>query len=280
MNKTGLFKIRRNTGNKVIRSLAFALALSLAAPAAAQAKAVTTPEASLPSDSDVGQITVAVNGDKGVRNFTIFGQHKKPWKKDKYLALHGCAVSSLTTVLSGYTKKYRNYTPQKVRDVVEKKVFGTAVWNKNYSKTIMKQMPVSMYGISRVLESVGIDTKYVRTFTNKSARKEIKKHLKTGNVVVIETNNRTQHNGRFSSKTTTRWSRSKHTMVLLGLTDTGKVIVADSSQRKWSGQNQRIKYTTVKEIVKYMIPCTSSVKTHYFSSTANSGGYVLVNPQD
>ena len=81
--------------------MAFALALSLAVPAAAQAKAVTTPEASLPSDSDAGQITVAVNGDKGVRNITIFGQHKKQWKKDKYLALHGCPVSSLTTVLSG-----------------------------------------------------------------------------------------------------------------------------------------------------------------------------------
>ena len=85
MNKTGLFKIRRNTGNKVILSLSFALALSLVAPAAAQAKAVTTPEASLPAESNVGQITVTVNADKGTRTFTVFGQHKKPWKKDKYL---------------------------------------------------------------------------------------------------------------------------------------------------------------------------------------------------
>lgn len=260
----------------------FAAAVIMAAsfPTGVCAKAITTPVTSLPADSNVSEITVTVNGEEGARDFTIYGQHKKPWKKDKYLELHGCAVCSLTTVLSGYTKKYKNYTPQQVRDIVEKKALGTAVWNKNYSKTIMKQMPVSMYGISQILNYVGIKTKYVRTFTNKSARKQIKKHLKSGNVVVIETNNRTQINGKFSSNTTTRWSRSKHTMVLLGLTDTGKVIVADSSQRSWSGQNQRIKYTTVKEIVKYLIPCTSTVKTSYFSSTANSGGYVLVNPQD
>lgn len=269
-------RISRMTG----RFLALTLAVSLAWPVAAQAKTVTTPEASLPAESNVGQITVTVNADKGTRTFTVFGQHKKPWKKDKYLKMHGCAVSSLTTVLSGYKKKYKDYTPQRVRDEVEKKALGTAVWNRNYSKTIMKQMPISMYGFSRVLNYAGIKTRYVRTFTNKSAKKQIKKHLKTGNVVVIEANNRTQKNGRFSRKTTTRWALGKHTMVLLGLTDTGKVIVADSSQREWSGKQQRIKFTTVKEIVKYLIPCTSSVKTNYFSSTANSGGYVLVNPQE
>ena len=243
------------------------------------ADTVTTPVASLPAASDVPDMVVTVNGSDGVRNFRIFGQHKKPWKKDAYLDLHGCAVCSLTTVLSGYTDEYADYKPQKVRKVLEKKVFGSVIWNRNYQKDMISQMPVSMYGISRVLESVGIDTEYVRTFTNKSARKQIKKHLKSGNVVVIEANNRTQKNGRFSSKVTRRWANSKHTMVLLGLTDTGKVIVADSAQRKWSGENQRIKYTTVKEIVKYMIPCTSSAQTCYFSGTASSGGYVLVNPQ-
>ena len=98
------------------RFLALTLAVYLAWPAAAQAKTVTTPEASLPAESNVGQITVTVNADKGTRTFTVFGQHKKPWKKDKYLKLHGCAVSSLTTVLSGYKKKYKDYTPQRVRD--------------------------------------------------------------------------------------------------------------------------------------------------------------------
>ena len=111
----------------------------------------------------------------------------------------------------------------------------------------------------------------------KKAEKQILKHLKTGNAVVIEANNRTQINGRFSARTTRRWALGKHTMVLLGLTDDGRVIVADSAQRTWSKKKQRIKYTTVKEIVKYLIPCKSSARTYYFSSTAASGGYVLVN---
>ena len=41
-----------------------------------------------------------------------------------------------------------------------------------------------MYGISKVLNYAGIKTKYVRTFTNKKAEKQILKHLKTGNAVL------------------------------------------------------------------------------------------------
>lgn len=271
---------KRKTSMRIAAAL---LALTMAVPVNIQAKAptetVTTPMTALPEKSDVSQMAVTINKKKGTRTFRIFGQHKKPWKKNTYLDMHGCAVCSLTTVLSGYSKKYGKYTPEQVKDIVEKKVFGTAAWKKNYGKTMRSQMPVSMYGISKVLNHAGIKTRYVRTFTNKSAKKQIKNHLKTGNVVVIEANNRTQKNGKFSRTTTTRWSLSKHTMVLLGLTDTGKVIVADSAQRKWSKEQQRIKFTTVNEIVKYLIPCTSSRKSYYFSGTANSGGYVLVNPQ-
>ncbi len=255
------------------------LIVTLVLPVNTQAKAVTTPVSQLPAKSDVGQITVAVNSDKGTRKYTVFGQHKNPWKKTKYLDMHGCAVSSLTAVLSAYSKKYGKYTPVQVKNILEKKALGTAAWSRNYSKPMLKQMPISMYGISKVLNYAGIKTKYVRTFTNKQAEKQILKHLQTGNAVVIETNNRTQVNGRFSTKTTGKWALGKHTMVLLGLTDDGRVIVADSAQRTWSKKKQRIKYTTVKEIVKYLIPCKSSARTYYFSSTAASGGYVLVNPK-
>lgn len=263
------------------RIMAAMLTLTMLLPVNIQAKTqekiVTTPIATLPEKSDVSQVTVNINKKNGTRTFTVFGQHKKPWKKNTYLDMHGCAVCSLTTVLSGYSKKYGKYTPDQVKNIVEKKAFGTAAWKKNYGKSMRSQMPVSMYGISKVLNHEGIRTRYVRTFTNKSARKQIKDHLKTGNVVVIEANNRTQKNGKFSRTTTTRWALGKHTMVLLGFTDTGKVIVADSAQRKWSKEQQRIKFTTVNEIVNYLIPCTSSRKSYYFSGTANSGGYVLVN---
>ena len=90
-------------------------------------------------------------------------------------------------------------------------------------------------------------------------------------------NTRTQKNGRFGSYTN-KWSSSKHTMVLLGMTNTGKVIVADSATRKWSGKKQRIKFTTMKELVKYMIPCKSVSTSVYYKSVSSAGGYILVNP--
>lgn len=125
--------------------------LTVALPVNIQAKSVTTPVSQLPEKSDVGQITVTVNSENGTRKYTIFGQHKNPWKKTKYLDMHGCAVSSLTAVLSAYSKKYRNYTPVQVKNIVEKKALGTAAWKRNYSKPVLRQMPISMYGISKVL---------------------------------------------------------------------------------------------------------------------------------
>ena len=198
-------------------------------------------------------------------------------KKNSFISLHGCAVCSLTTVLSGYSKKYRNYTPDKTSRILEKKVFGSSRWNANYRKSLGAQRPVSLYGISKVLSYCNISNRYIRFFKDKTAVRQIEKHLKTGNPVIIEVNNRTQKNGRFGSYTN-KWSSSKHTMVLLGMTNTGKVIVADSATRKWSGKKQRIKFTTMKELVKYMIPCKSVSTSVYYKSVSSAGGYILVNP--
>lgn len=242
-------------------------------------KEITTPEASLPAETDVAKTIVNINSNNGFRTFKIYGQHRNPYKKDRYLEMHGCALCSLTSGLAAYLpKKYGDYTPYQVRTKVEKKVFGAKTYKANYSKKIRSQMPVSMYGISKIFNANGIKAKYVRKFTNAKAEKEIEAHLKTGNIVYVETNDRIQVNGKYG-KRSKKWSASKHTMILLGMTDTGKVIVSDSSDRTWSGKNQRIKYAKVKEIVKYLIPCTSSKKTCYFSKTAACGGYVLINPK-
>lgn len=174
-------------------------------------------------------------------------------------------------------QKYRNYTPNKTSRILEKKVFGSSRWNANYRKSLGAQRPVSLYGISKVLSYCNISNRYIRFFKDKTAVRQIEKHLKTGNPVIIEVNNRTQKNGRFGSYTN-KWSSSKHTMVLLGMTNTGKVIVADSATRKWSGKKQRIKFTTMKELVKYMIPCKSVSTSVYYKSVSSAGGYILVNP--
>ncbi len=239
---------------------------------------VTTPRSSLPKTTDVAKTVVNINAKKGSRTYTIYGQHRKPLSTNAYIEAHGCALCSLTTVIKAYSTKYASYTPQQVKNTLEKKTFGKTIWKSNYKRSLGRQLPISMYGISRVLSKVGIKNKYVRTFTNKQAEQEIKKHLKSGNPVIVEANNRVQYNGKFGSYST-RWARGKHSMVLLGMTDDGRVIVGDSAERTWSKKNQRIKYGTVKDIVARLIPCTTSKKSCYFSSTAASGGYVLVNPQ-
>lgn len=241
------------------------------------AQEIVTKKSTISKNTKVDIYKATVQSRNGERTYRVFAQTSKKYKKNSFISLHGCAVCSLTTVLSGYSKKYRNYTPDKTSRILEKKVFGSSRWNANYRKSLGAQRPVSLYGISKVLSYCNISNRYIRFFKDKTAVKQIEKHLKTGNPVIIEVNNRTQKNGRFGSYTN-KWSSSKHTMVLLGMTNTGKVIVADSATRKWSGKKQRIKFTTMKELVKYMIPCKSVSTSVYYKSVSSAGGYILVNP--
>lgn len=250
---------------------------SVGANAASISSQVVTPSAMVSKGTAVDVYNANILSENGVRNYRIFAQVSNTYKRNSFIGQHGCAVCSLTTVLSGYSKKYKNYTPGKTSKDLEKKVFGTRKWNANYRKSRGAQRPVSLYGISKVLSYCNISNRYIRFFKDKTAVKQIEKHLRTGNPVIIEVNNRTQKNGRFGSYSK-KWSSSKHTMVLLGMTDKGKVIVADSATRTWSGTKQRLKLATMNELVKYMIPCKSVSTSVYYKGISSSGGYVLVNP--
>ena len=239
---------------------------------------IVTPSSLVSKSTNEDIVRVTVNGSKGKRTFRVFAQGGSFNSKRSFVALHGCAVCSLTTVLSGYTTKYQNYTPAKTYKKLEKQVFGQRRWNANYKKSMSAQRPISLYGISKVLRYCHVSNKYVRYFKDAKAIKQIENHLKKGEAVIVEVNNRRQKNGRIISSYTSKWSSSKHTMVLLGMTNTGKVIVADSAYRKWSGSRQRVKFTTMKQLVSYMIPCTRSSSSVYYNSVASCGGYILVNP--
>ncbi|MBR5047073.1 MAG: C39 family peptidase, partial [Eubacterium sp.] len=117
---------------------------------------------------------------------------------------------------------------------------------------------------------------YVRSFRDDSAVKNIENHLKKGKPVIIEVNNHKQTNGRISRAYNQRWATTKHTMVLLGMTDTGRVIVADSAFREWSGTKQRVKFAAMKNLIHYMIPSRTTSYSYYYQSASSNGGYVLV----
>ena len=238
---------------------------------------VVTPSAMISKETAVDVYNANIQSGSGIRSYRIFAQVSNTYKKNSFIAQHGCAVCSLTTVLSGYSKKYRNYTPAKTSKILEKRVFGTKRWKANYRKSLAAQRPVSLYGVSKVLSYCNISNRYVRFFKDKNAVKQIERHLKTGNPVIIEVNNRKQKNGKFGAYDK-KWSSSKHTMVLLGMTNTGRVIVADSATRSWSGERQRVKFTTMNRLVKYMIPCKSVSTSVYYKNVSSAGGYILVNP--
>lgn len=238
---------------------------------------VVTPSAMISKETAVDVYNANIQSGTGIRSYRIFAQVSNTYKKNSFIAQHGCAVCSLTTVLSGYSKKYRNYTPAKTSKILEKRVFGTKRWKANYRKSLAAQRPVSLYGVSKVLSYCNISNRYVRFFKDKNAVKQIERHLKTGNPVIIEVNNRKQKNGKFGAYDK-KWSSSKHTMVLLGMTNTGRVIVADSATRSWSGERQRVKFTTMNRLVKYMIPCKSVSTSVYYKNVSSAGGYILVNP--
>ena len=267
-------------GKGILRSILFAMVLAgacLSLHAEAEAKTIYTKRSTLPADTPEDVVRVTINTKKGKRNFRIFGQKKATVKKDTYISVHGCAVSSLTTVLSGFSKTYRNYTPYKTCTRLEKKVLKGA-WKNNYRKSLLNKMPISLYGITKVLKYAGINSTYVRASRNKTAAARIKSHLRRGKPVIIELNNHKQINGHVSRAYTSRWALSKHTVVLLGLTEKGRVIVADSAYRAWAGEDQRIKYTSAETLVKYMLPCKSSGTYSYYHSSYDSGGFILVNP--
>lgn len=230
---------------------------------------IYTDISTLPMTSNVSRQTVAINSYPNVRYYTVYNQSSSENASDfpSYMPQHGCAASALAATLTGFG---RNIVPKQITDQggLENTVFGTAVWGKNYGQSLAKQMPVSLYGITKILNYTGIRAQYVRQFEDGTAYSQITAHLKTGNPVIIE-----MKKGR--------WANSYHTMVLLGLTNTGRVIVADSANRSVFGSQQRIKYELLANIINEgMFSCTDSgaKSTNCYFTTAGGGGYILVNP--
>lgn len=237
---------------------------------------ITTPMSALPSTSVADVLDVTVESYPGTRTYTVYRQSASVNKTSGdngvysgYMPAHGCAACAVSTVLSGYSGM--KFGPMYMTESIERRIFGTA-WQENYSKAQSKQMPVSLYGITKILDAYNVSNEYVRQFDQATAVQQITNHLKTGNAVIIEVQ-------KIGSDA--RWSNSKHTLVLLGMTDNGYAIVADSADRAdYFGDQRRIKYATVMELVQYMFPCTNPTSTSvYYTSESACGGYILVNPQ-
>lgn len=235
---------------------------------------IVTARSSLKASKSSRQ-TVTVNGAYGKVNYTIYNQASSinkstVSKRKKFMPYHGCAASATSAVLGGMLGI--QVTPVQMIESVEPMVFGKTSWKKNYKKSYKNQLPLSLNGITKIFTYYGIETKYVRTFTDSGARNEIARHLKSGQPVLFVVSKKNRATGKSSSK----WTNSYHTMAMLGITDTGKVMVADSVNRSSFGSWQRIKLVGINEVIHYMFSCKKVKNTNYWGGASSSGGYVLV----
>lgn len=208
------------------------------------------------------------------RTYRLFKQNAHNYPRyDSYLAWHGCATCSLATVLGAYNDNYTGVLPSSVIDGVEKQYTSNKDWTREHvNRSLRGQMPLSLYGISSILKSSGIDNNYVRTYTESEARRDILSHLKIGNSIIFEVRQKNNRTG----KKTKRWTNSYHTMVLLGVLTNGKVLLCDSVDRSWYNGGQRLKTVELSDIMEYMFPCTTFSESMYYNGASSDGGYIKI----
>lgn len=244
---------------------------------------IVTKKTDLPKRTNRDSMDVIINSYPQKRIYAI---HKQNGKKNlskqfpRYMPGHGCSASSLACVLSAYAGF--THKPFYLVEKIEKDYFGKD-WEKNYSKkdtddSKSRPMPISLYGMTKILDGYGIKNEYVRAFDDQKAEKQIESHLKTGNPVIFIVSGKS----RFSGARKNKWTTGYHCMTMLGMTDQEEVIVADTvdRSRKIFGKDQRIKYAPLKELVGYMFSCKNTTSTSvYWNGRTSSGGYILINPQ-
>lgn len=228
------------------------------------------------TDSYTGKATdfsiLTANGTQ--RTYRLFKQNAHNYPRyDSYLAWHGCATCSLATVLGAYNDNYTGVLPSSVIDGVEKQYTSNKDWTREHvNRSLRGQMPLSLYGISSILKSSGVENNYVRTYTESEARRDILSHLKTGNSIIFEVRQKNNRTG----KKTKRWTNSYHTMVLLGVLTNGKVLLCDSVDRSWYNGGQRLKTVELSDIMEYMFPCTTFSESMYYNGASSDGGYIKI----
>ena len=230
---------------------------------------IVTKEADLPKTSQVSRIKVKINSYPKKRTYTVFHQSRGNNSSlfPSYMPWHGCAACSLSAVLTGFGVET---TPANTIEHIEKEVLDG--WYHNYYER-HSQMPASLHGISKVLSHYNIKNRYVLAFNDETVKDDIFAHLKTGNPVIFEV---CKYN-RYTKEKDTTWSGSYHTLVFLGMTDKGHVIVADpANSNGWNGM-ARLKYIDFEDILPYMFSCRKEPESDYFAGKATAGGYILVN---
>ncbi len=205
------------------------------------------------------------------QNAMVYGDYSD------YMRMHGCACCSLTSVLAAMRRSKAGFMPQDTIRIVEKEYLPRWDYEKNYSKPVSRQMPVTLYGISQILKKESIQCNYVMHFERKTAMDVIDRHLCSGNPVIFETSRIRYKKNLPVSFNDKKYAGSYHTMIMLGYDRQGKVIFTDSATRSWAGDRQRLKWADLSELMNYMFPQKNTESNPvYFQKRKNTGGFILV----
>ena len=185
----------------------------------------------------------------------------------KWLAGHGCGVCAFVTAAQPFCKKLNNVTPKTFYEVFLK--------NKQYGD--ISHTGSIGYGImSKFLKNEGLRTEIVQSYTLDNAIKDITKHLKTGQPVVI-----TVRSQAFlgDNKVDKKYTNYAHYIALLGITEDDKIIAADSSKHLWSldGTSQtRFKIGDLKDILQHTKSFAKQPATTDWYTNSGSNGYIKI----
>ena len=148
----------------------------------------------------------------------------------------------MTNSIGGFCwKSNADLKPNGTISEVERKHFPEEVYTENYGKVMARQMPVSLYGISLILQEEGVSCEYIGDFEDKAAEKQMMEHLYKGKPVIIETSRMRRKGKRIVRLFLIKnYAGSYHTMILLGVDEEGQIVFTDSATRDWAGEQQRL----------------------------------------
>ncbi|MBQ8151219.1 MAG: hypothetical protein IJ070_00445 [Firmicutes bacterium] len=203
---------------------------------------------------------------------------------NEYLNHHGCACSTLTSVLGAFSQRSNapnaisDLTPDRTIHEIERSLFPEDIWEENYSHQVLKQSPINLFGISQVLTHFGISNIRVPSFRRKQAITTIREHLETGMPVIIETSRVRYVRGIPVTTNDRKFAGSYHVTALVAIEPDGDTAwMIDSAYRDWSGNAQRLKRVSLKEIINYMFSCTKKAGLPvYYEGRLAAGGFILV----
>jgi len=199
------------------------------------------------------------------KKYKMYCQFSRNYKGyNRYLAAHGCAVTSLTTILRAYVPECNEWTPYETISIAEKTVAGASAFNSNYSG---RQMPISLYGATQVFDHYGIEYEYKPSFgSDEEVKRDIIEHLHEGKPVMFIVGQKNRATGKRSAK----WTGSYHTMIMIGVDKNNNVLIGNPAG------SQRFQLVSLDEMINYMWSSTEEPIKFYWYGINRCGGYIKI----